>query len=60
MDREECPIRHSFCPRDRRCTMWDIDLESCRLMNALDSKRRIDEDGISVYVTGNLNTFEQN
>ena len=61
MDVQTCPLTHGACPKGWGCVMWDKELDSCRVMDALDALRQLNDDGIRVYVAGgSLNTYEQN
>lgn len=70
-DAKVCPITRAACAES--CAMWDESDGMCRVADALDALRHMDEEGVqinggtidtheqnTVYVGGSLNTFEQN
>lgn len=45
-----CPLMHAACPGDGPgCTMWDADLDRCRVVVALDALHDISEVGITTF-----------
>ena len=47
-----CPLMHAACPGDGPgCTMWDADLDRCRIVVALDALRDISEVGIATFTS---------
>ena len=47
-----CPLMHAACPGDGpgcTCTMWDADLDRCRIVVALDALHDISEVGIATF-----------
>lgn len=70
-DAKVCPITRAVCAES--CAMWDESDGMCRVVDALDALRHMDEEGVhinggtidtheqnTVYVGGSLNTYEQN
>ena len=47
-----CPLMHAACPGDGPgCTMWDADLDRCRVVVALDALHDISEVGITTFTS---------